>query len=234
MIGRRVMLEKGFDTGTANLTFGIILGTCIVGYLVILAILAFFLAPSDKKQLSEINEPIPPVIEDNNDVSNEKEVMLGQPTEEIRQNNEEDTLKKTQEEIRQNTEKLYFEKQTAKVNLFLQYSQLTMFLYITPDEMLQLDEHIRYYARKEPLPEDITTITPTELTTSDLNHFGWNMAHYFGFPKREVVPWLQQVFTELQKLEFSTIYGKLGHTSTEKQIIPIIDDIPKYLAELNL
>lgn len=30
MIGRRVVLEKGFDAGTANLTFTIILGVCIV------------------------------------------------------------------------------------------------------------------------------------------------------------------------------------------------------------
>jgi hypothetical protein len=36
MVGRRVMLEKGFDTGTANLTFLIILGICVI-FLIILA-----------------------------------------------------------------------------------------------------------------------------------------------------------------------------------------------------
>ncbi|MDR0681943.1 MAG: hypothetical protein LBG15_08885 [Dysgonamonadaceae bacterium] len=45
MIGRRVMLEKGFDTGTANLTFVIILGICVIGYLVILATLAHSIFP---------------------------------------------------------------------------------------------------------------------------------------------------------------------------------------------
>jgi hypothetical protein len=37
MLGRRIMLEKGFDAGTANLTFVIILGVGVIGYLVILA-----------------------------------------------------------------------------------------------------------------------------------------------------------------------------------------------------
>jgi len=109
-----------------------------------------------------------------------------------------------------------------------------MIPYITDDELLRLNEYIQCFAIKKSLPKDITTITPTELTNSDLNHFGWNMTNYFGFPKHDVVPWLQQVFTELQELEYSTIYGKLGHTPTGKQTIPIIDDIPKYLAELNI
>jgi hypothetical protein len=38
------MLEKGFDTGTANLTFLIILGICIIAYMVILATLHCSLA----------------------------------------------------------------------------------------------------------------------------------------------------------------------------------------------
>jgi hypothetical protein len=169
------------------------------------------------KLLPKKKETTLQVIEDN-DTPNEKEEIPKQST----------------ESIRQNYTKLYIEKQTAKINLFLKYSQWTMVSYITLDEMLLLDECIRCYAFEESLPEGIITISPIKLKNPDMFHFGWNMTNYFGFPKHDVVPWLQQVFTELQELEYSTIYGKLGHTPTGKQTIPIIDDIPKYLAELNI
>lgn len=45
MIGRLVILDKGADTGTANLAFVIILGVCIIVYLIILATLAHAVIP---------------------------------------------------------------------------------------------------------------------------------------------------------------------------------------------
>lgn len=63
-------------------------------------------------------------------------------------------------------------------------------------------------------------------------HFGWNMAHYFGYKKQDVVPWLQQVFKDLQDLEPSYIKGKLYDYQKEKYIIPNIDDIPKHLEKV--
>ena len=59
------------------------------------------------------------------------------------------------------------------------------------------------------------------------------MAHYFDHKKQDVVPWLQQVFVDLQDLEYSYVKGKLHDYQTKKHIIPNIDDIPKYLAEQN-
>ena len=68
---------------------------------------------------------------------------------------------------------------------------------------------------------------------ADLFHFGWNMAHYFGQPKQDVVPWLKAVFVPLSDLEDSYIKGKLRDYQTEKYTIPNIEDIPKYMAEHN-
>ena len=217
MIGRIIMLEKGFDTGTANITFLIILGICVIGYLIILATLAHTIVPWVMKKLPKKNKSIPIVIEDNDNVPSEKEEM------------QEQSIK----DIRQNAEKLYIEKQTAKINLFLEYSHLTMAPHITDDELLQLDEYIRCYAKEESLPDNLPPIKPTELKKPDMFHFGWNMAHYFGYDKQDVVPWLQLVFLDLRKLETSTIKGKLHDSQTRKHIIPNIDDIPKYLAEQN-
>ena len=53
MIGRRITLEKGFDTGTANLTFLVILGICVIGYLIILATLAHIIVPWLMKKLPD-------------------------------------------------------------------------------------------------------------------------------------------------------------------------------------
>jgi len=88
-------------------------------------------------------------------------------------------------------------------------------------------------SREESLRE-ITPVKPTKpLKNPDMFHFGWNMAHYFDFPKQDVVPWPQQVFANLQELEYSYIKGKLYDTHTRKYTIPNIDDIPKYLTGLN-
>jgi hypothetical protein len=217
MLGRRIMLEKGFDTGTANLTFLIVLGICVVGYLIILSTLSHTIVPWVMKKLPKKKESTAVAIQENHDVSNEKE----------------ETLAQSIEDIRLNADKLYIEKQTSKINLFLEYSHLTMASYITDDELLRLDEYIRCYVREESLPNNLTPIKPNKLKNPDLFHFGWNMAHYFDFPKQDVVPWLQQVFNSLQKLEYSYIKGKLHDSQTKKHIIPNIDDIPKYLAEQN-
>lgn len=215
MIGRRIMLEKGFDTGTANLTFLIIFGICVVLYLIILATLAHSIVPWVMKKLPRKNKSTTIVIENIDNAPSEKEEI---------------SKLQSIEEIRQNADKLYTEKQTAKINLFLEYSHLTMAQYVTDDELLRLDEYIRCYAREESLPMDITPIKPAKLKNPDMFHFGWNMAHYFGYDKQDVVAWLQAVFFGLNKLSFSTIKGKLYDYQTQKYNIPNIDDIPKYMS----
>lgn len=213
MIWRRIMIEKGFDAGTANLTFVIILGICVIAYLVIIATLAHVIFPWIEKKIPR-KKKAKPIVPPNN-TPDEKEK----------------TPEMSIEEIRQNANKFHIEEQNSKINLFLEYSHLTMAPYLTDDELFQLDEYIQCYAREDVLPDNPNPIKPRKLKNPDMFHFGWNMTHYFGYDKQDVVPWLQAVFFGLNKLSFSTIKGKLYDYQTQKYKIPNIDDIPKYMSE---
>lgn len=103
--------------------------------------------------------------------------------------------------------------------------------YITSNELVRLDRYIEYYALQESGPTELTPIRPQKLKNADLFHFGWNMAHYFGRPKQEVVPWLKSTFAPLAELEDSYVKGKLYSPQTRQFIIPNIADIPQYMAE---
>lgn len=214
MLGRLIMIDKGFDAGTANLTFVIVFGICIIGYLIILATLAHVVIPWIMKKLPQKRKPAPTVMPDS--ISSEEK-----------------TPKQSIAEIRQDSDRLYLEKQNTQINLFLEYSHLTMAPFVTDGELLRLDEAIQHYAREEALPEGFASINPKKLKNPDLFHFGWNMAHYFDQRKQDVVPWLKQVFADLHGLEYSYIKGKLHDSQTKKHTIPNIDDIPRYLAEQN-
>ena len=215
MVGRLIVLEKGFDIGTANLTFVIILGVCLIVYLVILAALAHVIVPWIMKKLPNKKKVIP-IITDNNVSNEEKRIQ-----------------KSSIEDIRKDAEKRHIEKQNAEIDLFIEYTHLTMAPYITDDELFRLDKYIECYARKESLPDNLIPIKPDKLKNPDMFHFGWNMAHYFDYAKQDVVPWLQQIFVDLRDLEYSYIKGKLHDYQTKKNILPDIDDIAKYLVEQN-
>ena len=120
-----------------------------------------------------------------------------------------------------------------KIELFLRYAHRTIGPYVTSDELARLDRCVECYGREEACPVDFVPIRPEKLKNADLFHFGWNMAHYFGQPKQDVVPWLKAVFVPLSDLEDSYIKGKLRDYQTEKYTIPNIEDIPKYMAEHN-
>lgn len=211
MIGRRVVLENGFDEGTANLTFVIILGVCAIAYLVIMATLAHVIIPWIMRKLPNRRKFEPKDIDAT--TTNEKEKTL-----------------EIANQSRQTFEELQIEELNEKINIFLTYSHLSIALLITNEELLQLDKYIECYARKIDLPENITPIKTKRTNNNDIMRFGWNMANFFDYEKQEVVPWLVRIFTELQELEPSYIKGKLKH-KTKNQIIPIIEDIPAYLEE---
>lgn len=213
-ISRFVVISKGFDTGTANLTFLIVLSILIIIYLIILSTLAHTIVPWIMKKLPEPKKDISEIVSE--DIPNEKEEIT----------------KLSIQDIKQTFEKHYVEELNVKIELFLEYAHLTMAAYITEEELLLLDEYISCYAKEKLLTKDILLVNPIKLKKPDIFHFGWNMAHYFGYKKQDVVPWLQQVFKDLQDLEPSYIKGKLYDYQKEKYIIPNIDDIPKYLEEV--
>ncbi|RNC66233.1 hypothetical protein [Proteiniphilum sp. X52] len=113
MVGRLIVLEKGVDTGTANLTFVIILGVCVVAYLIILATLSHVIVPWIMKKLPNKQKTASTITDDN--VSNET-TFNG-----TRCNQKEKILEQSIEEIRKDAERCHIEKQNAKINLFIEY-----------------------------------------------------------------------------------------------------------------
>lgn len=212
MVTRFVVLAKGADTGTANLVFLIVLGICAIFYLT--AIVA------SSSVADFIIRVVMPCIARKKHRKAEEE-----PVEPVTKQSAPDI-----ERIKQEADKRLAEQQQEKIALFQRYGQLTVGPYITPDELARLGCYIETYALHQPCPAELAPIRPEKLKNADLFHFGWNMAHYFGLPKQEVVPWLKTVFAPLAGLEDSYIKGKLYSPQTRQFTIPNIDDIPGYLA----
>lgn len=213
MVARLVILAKGADTGTANLVFIIVMGICMIFYLTVMAAfssVADFVADKIFPKIAEKNRPTAEseIIEPANNIS-EKDI----------------------EHIKQETDKRFIERQREQIELFRRYAHKEVGPYITSNELVRLDRYIEYYALQESGPTELTPIRPQKLKNADLFHFGWNMAHYFGRPKQEVVPWLKSTFAPLAELEDSYVKGKLYSSQTRQFIIPNIADIPQYMAE---
>jgi hypothetical protein len=225
MLGRLIVLDKGFDAGTANLTFVIVFGICIIGYLIILGTLAQAIIPRIMRKLPE-RKSILPVENKASDIPDEKENSKGL---ELQEEIKEAVPTQIIGAIRQDSEKRYIEKLSAKIQAFQDYTHLTMAPYITDDELLRLDGYIKCYAREESLPQDILPLKPKRLINLDMYHFGWNMSHYFGFQKQNVATWLQEVFWDLRETKLPDITKKLHDSTKNEYNIPIIKDIPEYL-----
>lgn len=215
MIARLTILEKGADTGTANLVFLIVLGICAIFYFVVIAVSSSILDIIARKFFPWMTRKKRPDTE-----AETAPLADNAPVENV-------------EQIKQDADRQFAERRKEKIELFLRYAHRTIGPYVTSDELARLDRCVECYGREEACPVDFAPIRPEKLKNADLFHFGWNMAHYFGQPKQDVVPWLKAVFVPLSDLEDSYIKGKLRDYQTEKYTIPNIEDIPKYMAEHN-
>lgn len=213
MVARLVILAKGADTGTANLVFIIVMGICMIFYLTVMAAfssVADFVADKIFPKIAGKNLPTAEsgIIEPADNIS-EKDI----------------------EHIKQEADKRFIERQKEQIELFRRYAHREVGPYVTSDELVRLDRYIEYYALQESEATELPPIRPQKLKNADLFHFGWNMAHYFGRPKQEVVPWLKSAFAPLAELEDSYIKGKLYSPQTRQFVIPNIADIPQYMSE---
>ena len=213
MIARFVILAKGADTGTANLVFIIVMGVCAIFYLTVMAAFSSVADFVVDKILPKITRKNAPAVE----------AKITEPADHV---SDMDI-----EQIKQEVDKRFLERQKEQIELFRRYAHRELGPYISSDELVRLDRYIEYYALQESGSTELTPIRPQKLKNADLFHFGWNMAHYFGQPKQEVVPWLKTVFAPLAELEDSYIKGKLYSPQTRQFTIPNIDDIPGYMAE---
>ena len=123
-VARLVILAKGGDAGTANLVFLIMLGTCAIAYLTILAAfssIADFIADkilpkiARKKALTAEATRIPPI---------------------------DDIPDSDVEQIKQEADKRFLERQKEQIELFRRYGHREVGPYITSDELVRLDRYI--------------------------------------------------------------------------------------------
>lgn len=213
---RFIVLAAGTDTGTANLVFVIVIGVCAIVYLVISVVVGESFLPWIFRKLPKPDVPAP----------------IEVPVSTVRDEPTEPTLPPVAA-IKEEAEKLFIARRTEKLNIFLEYTHLTVGPHVSAEGLERLRDCIARYAREEALPDDLTPIRTEKLSNFDLFHFGWNMAEYFDIGKKyEVVPWLQKVFANLKELEPSYIKGKLYTSETKRFTIPNTTDLPAYLARL--
>ncbi len=208
MLARLTILAKGADVGTANLVFLIVLGTCAIFYLVVLSVSSGVIDIFSHKQAFRRRQQD----SDIGVISNAPEAI--------------DFTR-----IKQEADRKYFDSQKERLNLFLHYTQNALGPYITEAELSKLVHYVECYSWQQPLPDNLHPVKPERLKNTDLFHFGWNMANYYGQPKQEVVPWLKSVFVPLAELEDSYIKGKLYDGHTKRYIIPNIEDLEAYMSE---
>ena len=213
---RFIVLAAGADTGTANLVLVIVIGVCVIIYLVISVVVGESFIPWVMKKLPKPNVPTldeVPISTGNDDPTKPTLPLIA-------------TLK-------EEAEKLFIARRTEKLNVFLEYTHLTVGPYVSAEGLERLRDCIARYTREEALPDNLTPIRTDKLSNFDLFHFGRNMVEYFDIGKKyEVVPWLQMVFANLKDLEPSYIKGKLYTSETKRFTIPNTTDQPAYLARL--
>lgn len=213
---RWIALEKGADTGTANLIFVIICSVALVVYLVLITTLSHLLTLFFAKLLTR---RIP-------------KTVIPKVTPELGTVEESSTLIPI-EEMKLNAVTRQAGRTTEKIRIFLDYTHYVVGTYVSAESLSHLSNYIECYARGEELPKGMIPVRTEKLSNLDLFHFGWNMAEFFGIGKKyEVVPWLQQVFVNLKELEPSYIKGKLYTSETKRFIIPNTTDIPANIAKL--
>ena len=132
-VARLVILAKG----VVNLVFLIMLGTCAIAYLTILAAfssIADFIADkilpkiARKKALTAEATRIPPI---------------------------DDIPDSDVEQIKQEADKRFLERQKEQIELFRRYGHREVGPYITSDELVRLDRYIEYYACRNPARQNL-------------------------------------------------------------------------------
>ena len=137
MIARFVILEKGADTGTANLVFIIVMGVCAIFYLTVMAAFSSVADFVVDKILPKITRKNAPAVE----------AKITEPANHV---SDMDI-----EQIKQEVDKRFLERQKGQIELFRRYAHREVGPYITSDELVRLDRYIEYYACRNPARQNL-------------------------------------------------------------------------------
>lgn len=134
---RFITLASGVDSGTANLVFAIVIGACVVLYLIIWAVLGESVIPWVMKKLIKPRSTVPTPDRAPTSIENDEPAEPALPS---------------IAEIKENAEKQLIAKRTEKLNVFLEYTHLTVGPYVSAEGLERLRDCIARYASEEALP----------------------------------------------------------------------------------
>lgn len=115
---RFITLASGVDSGTANLVFAIVIGACVVLYLIIWAVLGESVIPWVMKKLIKPRSTVPTPDRAPTSIENDEPAEPALPS---------------IAEIKENAEKQLIAKRTEKLNVFLEYTHLTVGPYVSAE-----------------------------------------------------------------------------------------------------
>lgn len=201
-IGRHIALKVSEDTGTANITFIIIIVGVVLLYVTFIALWETIHQVVFKKK-----EPKEVVQETE---SEEKEAGLA----------EEDVKSEEIDKLPANSVL------RKKIDVFCKYTDNILAGPIAVEDLPLLHKYIEQYANKNlgDIPQRIKTHT---VDTFDLCHYGWNIWNHFDkvAGQEETAEWLVKVFEQLKGISPNTIHKKFTHRERMTYTIPIEDDI---------
>lgn len=150
---RRMIIERGFDAGTANIGFAIAIGVCGIIYLIIMATLANSIIPWIMKRLPEPKNNREITEEDlfeQDEVRNIHADLF--PGLAIRDESEEldeiePDMPASPAPSKPDWKEIHEKEIQYKLSLFLEYTHLTLGPYVTDEELKRLDDYIELFAR---------------------------------------------------------------------------------------
>lgn len=121
----------------------------------------------------------------------------------------------------------------AKIEVLRKYITRVFAEFFDYSTIRKIEEYVVLYARNHELPKienKIKLNLKLEIRNVHLLHFGWNMTNFLGKPKKEVSHWVYNVFELIDITSPVTVEKKMKQKPNTK-IIPIIKNIPEYLAK---
>jgi len=223
---RLLLIEGGWDTGTANLTFILVFAGFILAYMLFRVVweplfqkvFGKRLTPKPRPEDQLKEEPAPAPVEQSTPEIVPAPAPKKTPVKKAKpatpQTLEPTPMRDdTSEEVEE--EPKVISKRTAAIQLqvetFAQYSRKTLSDYTSRKDLELLENYIAIYAHRKEEPIK-TKINTTGLTTFDIYHYGWNMWNHFKVTKQpEVAEWLKSAFSALKGVDISSIEHNLKH-----------------------
>ncbi|MBS7253264.1 hypothetical protein [Flavobacterium branchiicola] len=226
VIGRLVLLEKGADEYTAGVFFWISTGFGVLMF----AILSLFLNDLAETLVNRFlkakkNESPESLIPCEDFIKIEQELQDGLIVPGLSENKNSAI---DIEQLREEQQNAGRNQKQARIDTAIRYTQQEFALYVTDDDLKQLEKNIIIYAEGINF-EKIKPVKVKDLSNLDLYHFGWNIWNYFKVSKQDrAAQFLKLTFADaLKDVEQNSIKTHLKDDE-KKGLIRIIEDFTAF------